>query len=160
MMVELSVVDSNVRLFSKSSLFSVLSSDVSGQPKLATKARNQGFKTGHYLGVKTALVGPITAGPSELSNVLKVSLQTMIYSLADRGWSQRRIARELGIMSKSPRRVFKRRYTVQSIEDDLSAGPNHIVTETVFVFQRRSSSAPSLLFANARGILTSYRIYR
>jgi predicted transcriptional regulator len=32
-----------------------------------------------------------------MSNVLRVSLQTTIYSLADRGWSQRRIARELGI---------------------------------------------------------------
>jgi hypothetical protein len=32
-----------------------------------------------------------------MSNVLKVSLQTTIYSLADRGWSQRRIASELGI---------------------------------------------------------------
>ncbi len=30
-----------------------------------------------------------------MSNVLKVSLQTTIYSLRDRGWSQRRIAREL-----------------------------------------------------------------
>src|SRR5258708_39774853 len=32
-----------------------------------------------------------------MSNVLRVSLQTTIYSLVDRGWSQRRIARELGI---------------------------------------------------------------
>jgi ParB-like chromosome segregation protein Spo0J len=32
-----------------------------------------------------------------MSNVLKVSLQTTRYSLADREWSQRRIARELGI---------------------------------------------------------------
>ena len=32
-----------------------------------------------------------------LSNSLKVSLQTTIYSLSDRGWSRRRIARELGI---------------------------------------------------------------
>jgi hypothetical protein len=31
-------------------------------------------------------------GHVELSNVLKVSLQTTIYSLAERGWSQRRIA--------------------------------------------------------------------
>ena len=30
-------------------------------------------------------------------NVLKVSLQTTIYNLAERGWSQRRIASELGI---------------------------------------------------------------
>jgi transcriptional regulator len=32
-----------------------------------------------------------------MSNVLKVSLQTTIYSLAERGWSQRRIAKELGV---------------------------------------------------------------
>jgi transposase len=32
-----------------------------------------------------------------MSNSLKVSLQTTIYSLHDRGWSRRRIARELGI---------------------------------------------------------------
>ena len=32
-----------------------------------------------------------------MSNSLKVSLQTTIYSLDDRGWSRRRIARELGL---------------------------------------------------------------
>jgi len=32
-----------------------------------------------------------------VSNVLEVSLQTTIYNLSDRGWSQRRIGRELGI---------------------------------------------------------------
>src|SRR6266481_680328 len=32
-----------------------------------------------------------------MSNVLKVSLQTTIYSLAQRGWSRRRIAQEVGI---------------------------------------------------------------
>jgi transposase len=32
-----------------------------------------------------------------MSNVLKVSLQATIYSLYNRGWSRRRIARELGI---------------------------------------------------------------
>ena len=32
-----------------------------------------------------------------MSNSLKVSLQTTIYGLSDRGWSRRRIARELGI---------------------------------------------------------------
>jgi hypothetical protein len=36
---------------------------VSGQSKPATKGRNNGFKTSHSLGVKTALIGPITAGP-------------------------------------------------------------------------------------------------
>jgi transposase len=32
-----------------------------------------------------------------MSNVLKVNLRTAIYSLTERGWSQRRIARELGV---------------------------------------------------------------
>jgi biotin operon repressor len=32
-----------------------------------------------------------------MSTVLKVSLQATIYNLHDRGWSGRRIARELGI---------------------------------------------------------------
>jgi hypothetical protein len=32
-----------------------------------------------------------------MSNFRKMSLQTTIYSLTDRGWSQRRIANELGI---------------------------------------------------------------
>jgi hypothetical protein len=32
-----------------------------------------------------------------MSNILKVSLQATIYSLHDRGWSRRRIARELEI---------------------------------------------------------------
>src|ERR1700758_2209569 len=32
-----------------------------------------------------------------MGNVLKVSIQTSIYGLAERGWSTRRIARELGI---------------------------------------------------------------
>jgi predicted transcriptional regulator len=39
-----------------------------------------------------------------MSNVRKVSLQTTIYSLADRGWSQRRIASELGINRETVRR--------------------------------------------------------
>jgi DNA-binding transcriptional regulator LsrR (DeoR family) len=41
-----------------------------------------------------------------MSNVLKVSLQTTIYSLADRGWSQRRIASELGINRETVRRYL------------------------------------------------------
>jgi transposase len=42
-----------------------------------------------------------------MSNVLKVSLQTTIYSLADRGWSQRRIARELGINRETVGRYLR-----------------------------------------------------
>ena len=42
-----------------------------------------------------------------MSNVLKVSLQTTIYSLADRGWSQRRIAKELGINRETVGRYLR-----------------------------------------------------
>jgi IS30 family transposase len=46
-------------------------------------------------------------GQRGMSNVLKVSLQTTIYSLADRGWSQRRIARELGINRETVGRYLR-----------------------------------------------------
>ncbi len=42
-----------------------------------------------------------------MSNVLKVSLQTTIHSLADRGWSQRRIAKELGINRETVGRYLR-----------------------------------------------------
>ena len=42
-----------------------------------------------------------------MSNVLKVSLQTTIYSLTDRGWSQRRIASELGINRETVGRYLR-----------------------------------------------------
>jgi transposase len=42
-----------------------------------------------------------------MSNVLKVSLQTTIHSLAERGWSQRRIARELGINRETVGRYLR-----------------------------------------------------
>src|SRR5579862_5664336 len=44
-----------------------------------------------------------------MSNVLKVSLQTTIYSLDERGWSQRRIARELGIDRETVGRYLRLR---------------------------------------------------
>jgi DNA-directed RNA polymerase specialized sigma24 family protein len=39
-----------------------------------------------------------------MSNVLKVNLKTTIYSRADRGWSQQRIASEFGISRETVRR--------------------------------------------------------
>ena len=42
-----------------------------------------------------------------MPNVLKASLQTTIYGLAERGWSQRRIARELGINRESVGRYLR-----------------------------------------------------
>jgi hypothetical protein len=48
----------------------------------------KGFKTSHSMGVKTALVGPIPAGPEGHVECPESDLQTTIYSLADRGCSQ------------------------------------------------------------------------
>ena len=42
-----------------------------------------------------------------MSNVLKVSLQTTIYSLANRGWSQQLIARELGLNRETVGRYLR-----------------------------------------------------
>ena len=61
------------------------------------KVEIKGFKTSHFLEPKTAPQDHADAGPMGMSNVLKVSLQATIYSLHGRGWSRRRIARELGI---------------------------------------------------------------
>lgn len=44
-----------------------------------------------------------------MSNVLKVSLQTTIYSLRDQGWSRRRIARELGVDRETMSRYLQLR---------------------------------------------------
>ena len=44
-----------------------------------------------------------------MTNVLKVSIQTTIYSLADRQWSERRIARELGINRETVSRHLRLR---------------------------------------------------
>jgi hypothetical protein len=64
----------------------------------------KGLKTSHFKECKTAPWGQEQTGSMGMSNVLKVSLQTTIYSLANRGWSQRRIASELGINRETVRR--------------------------------------------------------
>jgi transposase len=57
-----------------------------------------------------------------MSNVLKVSLQTTIYSLADRGWSQRRIAQELGINRETVGRYLGKSKSAISTTGSLEAG--------------------------------------
>jgi transposase len=57
-----------------------------------------------------------------MSNVLKVSLQTTIYSLADRGWSQRRIAQELGINRETVGRYLGKSKPAISTTGSLEAG--------------------------------------
>ena len=50
-----------------------------------------------------------------MPNVLKVSLQTTIHSLADLGWSQRRIASELGINRETVGRYLRLAKSANSI---------------------------------------------
>lgn len=57
-----------------------------------------------------------------MSNVLKVSLQATIYSLADRGWSQRRIAQELGIHRETVGRYLRKSKPAISTTGSLEAG--------------------------------------
>ena len=61
-----------------------------------------------------------------MSNVLKVSLQTTIYSPADRGWSQRRIASELGINRETVGRYLrlaKPAILITGVEEGAGAKP-------------------------------------
>ncbi len=62
-----------------------------------------------------------------MTNVLKVSHQTTIYSLTDRGWSRRRIARELGIDRETVGRYLQLRakpaISIPGSEPAVSAEP-------------------------------------
>ena len=42
-----------------------------------------------------------------MANILKVDMQSTIKSLHERGWSQRRISRELGIHRRTVKRYLK-----------------------------------------------------
>src|ERR1700754_2256263 len=86
-----------MRSFTASSLqiTAVLVSAVTQNQPL--KVEIKGFKTSHFLEPKTVPQDRAERDQWGMSNVLKVSLQTTIYSLHGRGWSRRRIARELGI---------------------------------------------------------------
>ena len=66
-----------------------------------------------------------------MSNVLKVSLQTTIYSLANRGWSQRRIASELGINRETVGRYLrlaKPAIAITGVEEGAGAKPAISIT--------------------------------
>jgi transposase len=66
-----------------------------------------------------------------MSNVLKVSLQTTIYSLADRGWSQRRIASELRINRETVGRYLrlaKPAISTTGVEEGAGAKPAISIT--------------------------------
>jgi hypothetical protein len=66
----------------------------------------KGFKTSHFLEQKQLRGTARMQDQWGMSNVLKVSLQETICTLDRRGWSRRRIARELGIDRETVGRYF------------------------------------------------------
>jgi transposase len=83
-----------------------------------------------------------------MSNDLKVSLQATIYSLHDRGWSRRRMARELGIDRETVGRYL------------LLAKP--AISTTGKGVERKSQCEPlaEVIMAMAEVALSAQRIYQ
>src|SRR6516162_1592526 len=87
-----------------------------------------------------------------MSNVLKVSLQVTIKSLADRGWSQRRIAGGLGIDRETVRRYIglsKPAISITGLEDRADPKPAISIAgnSSSSAWTRSCSLALSSLFA-------------
>jgi Homeodomain-like domain len=97
----------------------------------------KGFKTSHSMGVKTALVGPITAGSVGYVECPESACKPL-HRLADRGWSQRRIGRELGIDRETVGRYLRLAEAKPAISTELVACQPLPVPER----SRRSHSLP------------------
>jgi len=114
-----------------------------------------------------------------MSNVLKVSLQVTIKSLADRGWSQRRIAGELGIDRETVRRYIglsKPAISTIGLEDradrkpaisiagneEESSGPKPAISTAGIGAGRKSQCEPltELIAAKVESGLSAQRIYQ
>jgi len=98
-----------------------------------------------------------------MSNVLKVSLQTTIYSLTERGWSQRRIASELGINRETVGRYLRlgnRAIAIAGSEDGSDRKP--AISITGISAGRRSHCEPltEVIAAKVEVGLSARRIYQ
>jgi IS30 family transposase len=98
-----------------------------------------------------------------MSNVLKVSLQTTIYSLADRGWSQRRIASELGINRETVRRYLrlaKPAISIAGSEEEADRKPAISITGVGAGRRSRCESLAEVIGAKLEVGLSARRIYQ
>jgi transposase len=98
-----------------------------------------------------------------MSNVLKVSLQATIYSLHNRGWSRRRIARELGIDRETVGRYLllaKPAISTAGLEGTAETKP--AVSTTGKGVGRKSQCEPlaEVILAKAEVGLSAQRIYQ
>jgi transposase len=98
-----------------------------------------------------------------MSNVLKVSLQTTIYSLVERGWSQRRIARELGINRETVGRYLRLGNAVISIaksEDGSDRKPAISITGVGAGRRSHCEALAEVIAAKVEVGLSARRIYQ
>jgi transposase len=98
-----------------------------------------------------------------MSNVLKVSLQTTIYSLAQRGWSRRRIAKELGINRETVGRYLrlpKPAVSTAGFEDGEAPKPAISITGTGAGRRSRCEALAEVIVAKIEVGLSARRIYQ
>ena len=98
-----------------------------------------------------------------MSNVLKVSLQTTIYSLAQRAWSQRRIAKELRINRETVGRYLllsKPAISSTGFEDDEEAKPAISIAGTGAGRRSRCEALAEAISAKVEVGLSARRVYQ
>jgi transposase len=98
-----------------------------------------------------------------MSNVLKVSVQATIYSLKARGWSRRRIARELGIDRETVGRYLRLANPAISTPGPQGAGVANAAISTAGQGRGRKSHCEPLaevILAKAELGLSAQRIYQ
>ncbi|MBV8279468.1 MAG: helix-turn-helix domain-containing protein [Verrucomicrobia bacterium] len=98
-----------------------------------------------------------------MSNVLKVSLLAAIYSLHDKGWSQRRIGRELGLNRETVGRYLRLPKPAISTAGFLEPGQAKPAISTIGAMAGRKSQCEPLaaaILAKVEVGLSAQRIYQ
>ena len=98
-----------------------------------------------------------------MSNVLKVSLLAAIYSLHDKGWSRRRIARELGLNRETVGRYLrlaKPAISTAGFEEPCQAKPAISTTGTMAGRKSQCEPLAEAILAKVEVGLSARRIYQ
>ena len=98
-----------------------------------------------------------------MSNVLRVSLLAAIYSLHDKGWSRRRIARELGLNRETVGRYLrlaKPAISTAGFEEPCQAKPAISTTGTMAGRKSQCEPLAEAILAKVEAGLSAQRIYQ
>jgi IS30 family transposase len=98
-----------------------------------------------------------------MSNVLKVSLLAAIYSLHDKGWSRRRIARELGLNRETVGRYLrlaKPAISTAGFEEPCQAKPAISTAGTIAGRKSQCEPLAEVILAKVEVGLGAQRIYQ